>query len=460
MAGRARQVAAMVLRFVGQPSVTEIGREPGTGAVAQTAILSGVEVPWILTCRCCAVMAGRAGTQYLSVIDQNHGRPHGWTVTVFADVGRRRVSRTFTGGVGAIVAADAVPRDIRVIKVRGCPGDSRVAVVAVIATGDVRRVFAGGYRAIVASVASTNHLSMVDYIRWYPRIRRVAILANIGSLNVVLILARRVDPVVATDAVTRNIHVVEVCWQPARCRVTVLTVVTAGDVCQGLAGRDDAIMACAASAKHLRVVDRIDRHPDIGVVAVLANIRRLDVRGAFAGSRNTVVATETVSSDANVIEIRRQPAGRRMTVVAVVATCNVGRILSGCGYAIVAGAARAQNLGMVNRIGGHKYIRVVTIFANIGGLYMCQSLAHGSNAVMAAEAVANNADVIEVCRPPRNRGVAVVAGIATSNMGRSLTRGNGAIVAGVARADDLRVIHPEDGCKDVGRVAVLTNVAG
>ena len=107
-----------------------------------------------------------------------------------------------------------------------------------------------------------------------------------------------------TDAVTRDVDMVEVGRQPARGRMAILAVVAAADVCRILAGRNLAIMTGAAGTDDLRVVNGIDRVPDIGIVAVLAKVRRLDMRCTLAGGFDAVVATEAITGDADVVEIR------------------------------------------------------------------------------------------------------------------------------------------------------------
>jgi hypothetical protein len=79
---------------------------------------------------------------------------------------------------------------------------------------------------------------------------------------------------------------------------------------------------------------------------------------------------------------------------------------------------------------------------------------------VATEAIAGDARVVKIRRSPRNRRVAVVAGVATRNVCRVLTGRYDAVVAAVAGSNDLGVIHREDRCEDVRRVAVLADVAG
>ena len=62
---------------------------------------------------------------------------------------------------------------------------------------------------------------------------------------------------------------------------------------------------------------------------------------------------------------------------------------------------------------------------------------------MAVDAVCCDVDVIEICRQPCDRRMAVVTAIAAGDMGRVLAGSDNAIVAGVAGADDLCVIYRE-----------------
>lgn len=74
-----------------------------------------------------------------------------------------------------------------------------------------------------------------------------------------------------------------------------------------LACCDDTVVAGTAGTYHLRVVDRKGRYPDIGVVAVLADIRRLNMRPVLTDRFNTVMAAHAISNDAYMIEVCRQP---------------------------------------------------------------------------------------------------------------------------------------------------------
>lgn len=82
----------------------------------------------------------------------------------------------------------------------------------------------------------------------------MAVLADVAGADVGRTLARRLDPVVAADAVARDVYVVEIRGDPRRGRVAVVTGVATRDMRRILAGGDDAVMARAASAEHLQVV--------------------------------------------------------------------------------------------------------------------------------------------------------------------------------------------------------------
>ncbi len=98
---------------------------------------------------------------------------------------------------------------------------------------------------------------------------------------------------------------------------------------------DGAIVARAAGPQYLGVIHRRDRSPDICIVAVLADIRRLDMRQGLAGSSTAVMAADAISNDADVIEVRRPPCHSRMTVVADVTAGNMCRVFTDRDHAVM-----------------------------------------------------------------------------------------------------------------------------
>jgi hypothetical protein len=71
----------------------------------------------------------------------------------------------------------------------------------------------------------------------------VAVLAHVTGQYVIEIFANCVGAIVTTETITREISVIEVCWQPGHRCMTVIAIVAACYVAQVLAGRDGTVMA-------------------------------------------------------------------------------------------------------------------------------------------------------------------------------------------------------------------------
>lgn len=147
-----------------------------------TVIATG-NVRGILTACNCAVMARIASTDDLCVIDGIGRYPRIGRMAVFADRAGLDMRGILTRGIGTVMAAGAIARDVDVVEIRGQPGDGRVAVIAVDATGDIGWVFSCRGDAIVARTATTDDLCVVNGIGWYPDVGIVAVFANVCCLN-------------------------------------------------------------------------------------------------------------------------------------------------------------------------------------------------------------------------------------------------------------------------------------
>jgi len=79
-------------------------------------------------------------------------------------------------------------------------------------------------------------------------------------------------------------------------------------------------------------------------------------------------------------------------------------------------------------------------------------------AVVAAETVARNVHVIEICGQPGDRAVAVVAVIATCYVSRVFASGGNAVMAGAACSQNLCVVDRNNGHEYNCAVAVFTDV--
>ena len=206
------------------------------------------------------------------------------------------------------------------------------------------------------------------------------------------------------------------------------------------------------------MVHGVRRYPNVGVVAVFADIAGLNMCGRFAGGVRAIMAVNAIASNVDVIEVGGEPSCRGMTIVAVVTACDVRWILARRRNPIMARAASTQYLRVVNCKRRREYVGRVTIFAGICRLNMVWGLASGFDTVVTVETIARNVDVIEVGRQPSSCGMAVVAIVAGGYVGWVLTGRRDTIVTRTARTEHLRVIDRIGGRKNVRVVAVLTYV--
>jgi len=137
-----------------------------------------------------------------------------------------------------------------------------------------------------------------------------------------------------------------------------------------------------------------------------------------------------------------------MAIVAVIAACYVSRMLANSCRTIMTRAARAEDLGMVDRIHGLPYVRAVAVFADICRLHVLRTLASRVDAVVAVAAISGDIYVIEIRRYPAGRRMAVLAIVAAIEMRSVLARRCNTIVARRTGTDCLRVIEE---CRYPGR---------
>lgn len=256
-------------------------------------------------------------------------------MAVLTHVTRLHVGRVLACSVGTVMAAEAIARDVDVIEIRRQPGDRGMTIIAIVATRNVRRVLARGCDAIVAGTAGAGNLRMVDEVGRRPYVRVVTVFANVRRLNVCQVLAGSFRAIVAADTVARDVYMVEIGGPPGDRGVTVVARVATGDVRRVLAGCCEAVVAGAADAHNLGVVNGKHGHKHVSVVAVFADITCLYMRQILAGSVGAIVTVDAVTRDIHMIEIRRQPACCRVTVVARVTTGNVRRVLAACYEAVM-----------------------------------------------------------------------------------------------------------------------------
>ena len=115
-----------------------------------------------------------------------------------------------------------------------------------------------------------------------------------------------------------------------------------------LANGGDAVVAGTASADHLGVIDSHRRCKDVGRVAIVTGVCRLNVGRALADRVRAVMAADAVASDSYVIEIRWQPANRTVAVITGIATGDMCWVLANGSRAVVAGTASADHLSVID----------------------------------------------------------------------------------------------------------------
>ena len=457
----ARGVCAVVTTgtIVDDVGVIERRGRPRDCRMAVIAVVAAGYVGRVFAgCRA-AIVTGAASAYDLGMVDGVGGHPHIRRMTVFADVARLHMCcRILARGVGTVVAAEAVARDVDVIEVRGQPAGGRMTVVAVSAAGDVVQVFSGCRDTVMTRATGAQDLCVVHGKHGRKHIGRMTVFANVARLHMRRAFACRVSAVVAAKAVAGDVHVIEVRRQPADRGVTVVAVVAAGDVGRVFAGRRETIVARATRAQNLRMVDYVCRHPDIAVVTVFAHIGGLYVCQILAGGGRSVVATDAITGNTNMVEARGPPAGRRVTVVTGVAAVYVRRVFAGCNEAVMTGATGAQNVRVIDGKDRRKHIRVMAILADIAGLDMRRSLAGGVGAVVAVDAVARNIYMVEVRRQPAKRRMTVVAGVAAGDVIQVFPGRRETVMAGAAGAHHLRMVDGVHRRKDTSVVAVFTDV--
>lgn len=79
-------------------------------------------------------------------------------------------------------------------------------------------------------------------------------------------------------------------------------------MCRVFSGSCNAVVTGAACSNDLSMVDRIYWHPYVGVVAILADITRLNVGRILARRVRAIMAIDAIVRNVGVIEIGRQPA--------------------------------------------------------------------------------------------------------------------------------------------------------
>ena len=265
----------------------------------------------------------------------------------------------------------------------------------------------------------------------------------VHCLRIILMAAGAGEIAGVIQRLVTQTHVLVDMRSPSIGRMAVIALKIRHKVPLVLAGRRVAIMAGEAGANDLRVIHHVGRRKRYVVVAILTNIGGIDVRWILARRIGAVMAADAVVSDIGVIKVGRDPPAGCMAVVAVIATGNVGRVLAFGNIAIMAGEAGANDLRMIDHIGGYKRHDVVAVFADHSGVDVCRILPDSLDAIMTAGAIPADAGVVKIGGCPAGRRVAVIAIVAARNMASILTQGNGSVVTAETGANDLCMVNDE-----------------
>jgi hypothetical protein len=251
---------AAVVRIVRRGMPEDVGC-PVICGMADIALLAGDEMAGRFARCLCAVMATATGARHVGMIEASR-QPSQRGVARVALSCSHHVIRRFAGSRGTIVASGIRSgRDAAVIKDRWSPGVGVVAIAASVAAGDVTGRLSCGDRAVVATEAGAEDIGMIDPDDRTPGRGAMAVLAHVGSLNVMAGLAGRGATVMTTDAVAGHGAVVEACSGPAGSRVAVGAIVAAGDMRWWLAHGVVPVVAAGATAQNGGVINPVDMSP-------------------------------------------------------------------------------------------------------------------------------------------------------------------------------------------------------
>jgi len=113
--------------------MVEYGVSPVGCVMAIITCVTAGDMQPVLAPRDGAIMAAKAATDDINVIDACCWRPSGAVMAIFADIGRADVLQIFSTGDGAVVAVDAEAQHIAVSNATGRgPGQCAVAIQVLV----------------------------------------------------------------------------------------------------------------------------------------------------------------------------------------------------------------------------------------------------------------------------------------------------------------------------------------
>lgn len=135
---------------------------PSGGGVAGVAFRSGGDMTSTFSSCGSTIVATRARTYNLSVIDARRGPPYSGGVAGLALRGCIDVRKRFAGGIDAVVAGDTTGCNASMVECCACPSRRIVAGIANSGGRNMIRTLAARDRAIMAACAGANNLAVIN----------------------------------------------------------------------------------------------------------------------------------------------------------------------------------------------------------------------------------------------------------------------------------------------------------
>lgn len=176
----------------------------------------------------------------------------------------------------------------------------------------------------------------------------MTVFTDIGGLNMLGILTHCSGTIVTTETISRHTTVIKRGRRPVVGVMTIVTLVTTGDVRRMFAGGNRTIVTGHTTAKHLGMIDTRNRRPAGGAMTILTDIGGLDVCRVLAASRCAVMTADTVACHTRMVKHGRSPASGIMAVITLGAAGNVSRMFAGGDGAIVAGDTATQDIAVID----------------------------------------------------------------------------------------------------------------
>ena len=236
-------------------------------------------------------------------------------------------------------------------------------------------------------------------------------------------------------------------------------------------------MTTGTGADHLRMVCRARWQWCPGsrcfVMTQMTLVSRIYVCRTLTARGDPIVTTYTVIHKRRVINGSRNPCAYGMTGIALRGSCNVCRAFARCYCIVMTTTAHTKNFIVINSIVGDRYprcwCRLMTGFAHISSCNVGRTLAAGDRTVVTTETGANHLCMINCSRCNRRpeirpRCMASITDITGVNVIDTLATGNGSVVTAGAGSQHLRMVY---GCvghwypwRGTGLMAGITGITG